>query len=114
MDYQCRTDIDEAKVISARQHKSKFNFELFEQKIFNFWVLIFSTREDLPIDVSISYQCRTDIDESKMISALCLLVCQNRHKSKFEFRTFLKKIKIFEFSWCSTSENLSIDVAINY
>ena len=27
-----RTDIDEAKEISACQHKSKFNFELFRKK----------------------------------------------------------------------------------
>ena len=32
------TDIDEAKVISALQHKSKFNSELFEKKKSNFWV----------------------------------------------------------------------------
>ena len=40
-----------------------------------------------------------------MISAL-------RQKSKFEFRTFLKKNPIFGFPWCSTRENLSIDVSI--
>ena len=32
----------------------------------------------------------TDIDEPKVISAL-------RHKSKFEFRTFLKKIEFLGF-----------------
>ena len=40
-----------------------------------------------------------------MISAL-------RQKSKFEFRTFLKKNPIFGFPWCSTREDLSIDVSI--
>ena len=42
-----------------------------------------------------------------MISAL-------RQKSKFEFRTFLKKKKnqIFGFPWCSTREDHSIDVSI--
>ena len=29
IDYYCRTDIDKARVISALQHKSKFNFDLF-------------------------------------------------------------------------------------
>ena len=49
---------------------------------------------------------RTDIDEAMVISAL-------RQKSKFEFRTFLKKKNpIFGFPWCSTSEDLSIDVSI--
>ena len=43
-----------------------------------------------------------------MISALC-------QKSKFEFRTFLKKKQIFGFPWCSsTRENLSIDASITY
>ena len=30
----------------------------------------------------------------------------------FEFRTFLKKNPIFGFPWCSTREDLSIDVSI--
>ena len=45
----------------------------------------------------------TDIDEAKVISAL-------RHKLKFEFRTFLTFLKNFGFPWCSTREDLSIDV----
>ena len=40
-----------------------------------------------------------------MISAL-------RQKSNFEFQTFLKKIQIFGFPWCSTREDLSIDASI--
>ena len=41
-----------------------------------------------------------------MISALC-------QKSKFEFRTFLKKKnQIFGFPWCSIREDHSIDVSI--
>ena len=40
-----------------------------------------------------------------MISAL-------RQKSKFEFRTILRKIQIFGFPWCNTREDLSIDVSI--
>ena len=54
-----------------------------------------STREDLSIDVSITNVgvSRTDIDEAKVISALC-------HKLKFEFLNFLKKIQIFGFPWC--------------
>ena len=63
-----------------------------------------STLEDLSIDVSI-IQCRADIDEAKIISALCL-------KSKFEFRTSLKKVQIFGFPCCSTREDLSIDESI--
>ena len=55
INYQCRprTDIDEAKVISAR-HKSKFNFELFWQNILIFGFSCCNTRVDLSIDVSIT------------------------------------------------------------
>ena len=54
INYQCRTDIDEAKVISARRHKSKFNFELFWKKNLIFGFPWCSTREDLSIDASIT------------------------------------------------------------
>ena len=58
------------------------NFELFLKKS-NFWVsmLYYSWR---PFHWCINYKCRTDIDEAKVISAF-------RQKSKFEFRTFLRK-----------------------
>ena len=60
------------------------NFELFWKKS-NFWVsmLYYSWR---PFHWCINYKCRTDIDEAKVISAF-------RQKSKFEFRTFLRKKK---------------------
>ena len=46
------------------------------------------------------------MDEAKVISVL-------QHKSKFEFRTFLKrKFNFWGFPWCSTSEVLSIDASI--
>ena len=63
--------MDEANVISALRQKSKFEFRTFLKKKKN---LIFgfpccSTREDLSIDVLIT-NCRTDIDEERMISFL--------------------------------------------
>ena len=65
-----------------------------------------STREDLSIGVSITNVGQINIDEARMISAF-------RHKSKFEFWTFLKKKnQIFRFPCCSTREDLSIDVWI--
>ena len=50
-------------------------------------------------------QCRTDINEAKVISAL-------RQKSNLEFRT-LKKNRIFGFPWFSTREDFAIDVSIS-
>ena len=42
-----------------------------------------------------------------------MVISALQHKSKFEFRTFLKKKnQIFGFSYCSTREDLSIDVSI--
>ena len=73
----------------------------FLKKIHIFGFLWWSTREDHSIDVSIT-NCRTDIDEAKVISAL-------RQKSKFEL---FWKNQILGFPWCSTREDISIDVSI--
>ena len=42
-----------------------------------------------------------------------MVISALRQKSKFEFRTFLKKKRILGFPWYSTREDLSIDVSIN-
>ena len=54
INYQCRTDIDKTKVISALQHKSKFNFELKRKYKYIFGFPCWSTCKDLSIDVSIT------------------------------------------------------------
>ena len=79
------------------------NFELF-WKNSNFLVsmLYYSWR---PFHWCINYQCRADIDEAKVISAL-------RQKSKFEFRTLLKKKKIQFLGFHGVVlEDFSIDVS---
>ena len=53
INYKSRTDIDEAKVISALRHKSKFYFKIKKKNQF-FGFPCFSTCEDLSIDVSIT------------------------------------------------------------
>ena len=109
--YRCM--LRPTRMISALRHKSKFNFELkkktsqnsisnFFKSIFYDSMLKYSWR---PFHWCINCQCRADIDEAKVISAL-------RHKSKFEFRTFWKKNQIFGFPCCSTREDFSIDVSI--
>ena len=84
------------------KNKSKFNFEFFEIKFLCFHVVVLLKTS---FHWCINFQCRADIDEAKIISALCL-------KSKFEFRTSLKKIQIFGFPCCSSREDLSIDESI--
>ena len=91
-------------LISAHQHKSNSISNFFEKKNQIFGFLWCSTREDLSIDVS--------------ITNVGLILTKLRwfqlfvKKSKFEFRTFLRINQIFGFSWCSTREDLSIDVSI--
>ena len=42
-----------------------------------------------------------------------MVISALRQKSNFEFQTFLKKkIQIIGFPWCSTREDISIDVSI--
>ena len=90
-------------VISALCQKSKF--ELFWKKknqIFGFpWC---STREDLSIDVSIT---NVGMILTKLWWFQLFAKSQNSN-----FELFWKKNPIFGFSWCSTRENLSIDVSI--
>ena len=47
-------NVYEVKVISALQHKSKFNLDFFGKKYTFFGFSCCSTREDLSIDVSIT------------------------------------------------------------
>ena len=88
---------------STSQNTSQIQFRTLKKKK-NCLVpmLYYSWR---PFYWCINYQCRTDIDEARVISAL-------RQKSKFEFRTFLKKNPIFGFPWCSIREDHSIDALI--
>ena len=104
INYYCRTDIDEARVISAFQHKSKFNFELFLKKIRIFEFPCCSTREDLSIDVSITNVglILTKLWWLKLFSKVKILI------SNF----FEKQNQIFGFPSCSTREDLSIDASI--
>ena len=91
-------------MISALRQKSNFEFQTFLKKnqIFGFpWS---STREDLSIDVSIT---NVGLILTKLRWFQLFVKSQN-----LNFELFWKKIKIFGFPWCSTCEDLSIDVSI--
>ena len=81
------------------------NFELFwknKNQIFGFpWC---STREDLSIDVSIT---KVGLILTKQRWFQLFVKSQNSN-----FELFWKKIQILGFPWCSTREDLSIDVSI--
>ena len=80
------------------------NFELFWKKIQIFGFPWCSTREDLSIDVSIA---NVGLILTKLRWFQLFVKSQNSN-----FELFWKKIQIFGFPWCSTREDLSIDVSI--
>ena len=103
--YKCRTDIDEAKMISALQLKSKFEFRTLKKKGVQFFGFPWcSTREDFSIDVSIT-------NVALILAKLrWFQLFSSSQNSNFEL--FWENFQIIEFPCCSTREHLSIDVSI--
>ena len=93
------------KLFSTSQNTSQIQYRTFLKKknqIFGFpWS---STREDLSIDVSIT---NVGLILTKLRWFQLFIKSQN---SNFELSW--KKNQIFGFPWCSTREDLSIDVSI--
>ena len=90
----------------------KFNFELFKKKI-KFLVsrIVASTREDLSVDISIT---NVGLILTKP-GRFCFSAYGNSgfgQNSISSISNFLKNFHIFGFPWCSTREDLSIDVSI--
>ena len=80
------------------------NFELFKKKNQIFWFPWCSTREDLSIDASIT---NVGLILTKLRWFQLFVKSQNSN-----FELFWKKNQIFGFPWCSTREDLPIDVSI--
>ena len=91
-------------MISAIRQKSKFEFRTILRKIQIFGFPCCSTREDLSIDVSIT---NVGLILTKLRWFQLFVKSQNSN-----FELFWKKNQIFGFPWCSTREDLSIDVSI--
>ena len=91
-------------MISALWQKSKFEFLTILKKNQIFRFPCCSTREDHSIDVSIT---NVGLILTKLRWFQLFVESQ---KSNFEL--FGKKNQIFGFPWCSTREDLSIDVSI--
>ena len=101
---ECRTDIDEAKVISAFRQKSKFEFWTFSKKNQIFLFPCCSTRKDLSIDVSIT---NVGLILTKLRWFQLFVKSQNSN-----FELFKKKKSNFGFPCYTTREDLSTDVSI--
>ena len=104
-------------MISALQHKSKYKSNsisnFFEKKIIFFWFPCCSTREDFSVDVSITY---VGLILTKLARAIFFFSAFGNsgygQNSISSISNFLKKFHISGFPWCSTREDLSIDVSI--
>ena len=98
-------------MISALQHKSNSISNFFEKKNQIFWFLCCSTREDLSVDVSITYVGLILTKPGRFFfSAYGNSGCEQNSISSIS--NFLKKIHISGFPCCSTREDLSIYVLI--
>ena len=102
-------------MISALQHKSKYKSNsisnFFERKNQIFWFPCCSTREDLSVDVSITYVGLILTKPGRFFFSAYGNSGYGQN-SISSILNFLKKIHISGFPWCSTREDHSIDVSI--
>ena len=92
------------QLFSTSQNTSRIQFQTFWKKNQIFWFPCCSTREDHSIDVSIT---NVGLILTKLRWFQLFVKSQNSN-----FELFWKKNQIFGFPWCSTREDLSIDVSI--
>ena len=97
-------------LISALQHKSNSISNFLEKKS-NFWFPCCSTREDLSVDVSITYVGLISTKPGRFLFSAYGNSGYGQN-SISSISNFLKKIHIFGFPWCSTREDHSIDASI--
>ena len=90
---------------------SQIQFQTFLKKNQIFWFPCCSTREDLSVDISITYVGLILTKPGRFFSRHTETQCTDRIQFH-QFRTFWKKFRISEFPRCSTREDLSIDVSI--
>ena len=104
------------KLFRTSQNTSQIQFQTFlkkkkKKKNQISWFSCCSTREDLSIDVSITYVGLILTKPGRFRFSAYGNWGMDRIQFR-QFRTFLKKFHIFGFPWCSTREGLSIDVSI--
>ena len=88
----------------------KFNFKLFWKNQI-FWFPCCSTREDLSVDVSITYVGLILTKPRRFFFSAYGNSGYGQNSISW-ISNFLKKFHISGFPWCSTREDLSIDVSI--
>ena len=102
-------------MISALQHKSKYKSNsisnFLEKKNPIFWFPCCSTREDLSVDASIT-NVGLIVTKPGRFRFSAYGNSGYGQNSISSISNFLKKFHISGFPWCSTREDLSIDVSI--
>ena len=93
------------QIFSTSQNTSQIQFQTLKKNHI-FWFTCCNTREDLSVDVSITYVGLILTNPERF------LFTAYGQNSILSISNFLKKIQIFGFSCCSTREDLSIDVSI--
>ena len=100
------------QLLSTSQNTSRIQFRTFlKKKNQIFWFPCCSTREDLSVDVSITY---VGLILTKPGRFLFLGIRKLGVRTEFNFVNFelFEKFHISGFPWCSTREDNSIDVSI--
>ena len=87
---------------------SQIQFRTFLKKKSNFWFPCCSTREDLSVDVSITYVGLIWTKPGRIFFS----AYGNSEYGQNSISNFLKKIHIYGFPCCSTREDHSIDASI--
>ena len=96
------------KLFSTSQNTIQIQFHTFLKKNQIIWFRCCSTREDLSVDVSITYVGPILTKPGRFIFS----TYGNSGYGQNLISNFLKKIHIFGFPWCSTREVHSIEVSI--
>ena len=108
---RCRHIGENLNVDFSSSAQVKFNFELSWKKKSNFWFPCCSTREDLSVEVSITYLGLILTKPGLFLfSAYGNSGCGQNSISSIS--NFLKKIHIFGFPWKSIREDHSFDASI--
>ena len=98
------------KLFSTSQNTSQIQFRTFKKNQI-FWFPCCSTREALFVDVSITY-VRLILTKPGWFHFSAFGNSGYGQNSISSISNFLKNFHIFGFPWCSTREDLSIDVLI--
>ena len=101
------------QLFSTSQNTSQIQFRTFFEKNKNkiSWFSCCSTREDLSVDVSISY-VGLILTKPGRFRFSAYGNSGYEQNSISSISNFYKKFHIFGFPWCSTREDYSIDVSI--